>query len=221
MSGFIGLQSQAAMVITLNVVALVFYLPVSYSLAISALVGSALGKGNVYQAKKISIIAIILTSMSILCVVTLICGNATSLVSVYTRDPPTVQLASSNLQAYCMIMLLDGFQYNLQAIIKGLGLQEKAQYLSLISMFLVGLPCAYFACFKMSLGINGLWYGFAAGLVIQSILFGSLICKSDWHKISQDIQAQYEDCHQDLEIAVTHSRNDSKVSQKDDDYHKI
>lgn len=165
MSGFIGLQSQAAMVITLNVVALVFYLPFSYSLAISALVGSALGKGNVYQAKKVAILAMVLTFMSILCAISVIWGNATSLVNVYTRDTKIVQLASSNLKAYCIIMLLDGFQYNLQAIIKGLGLQEKAQYLSLVSMFLVGLPGAYLACFKMNLGINGLWYGFALGLV--------------------------------------------------------
>lgn len=110
-------------------------------------------------------VAITLTSVSILCVICLIWAKATQLVGVYTKDARIVELASSNLKAYCTIMLLDGFQYNLQAVIKGLGLQEKAQYLSLVSMFLVGLPCAYFACFRMKLGIDGLWYGFAMGLV--------------------------------------------------------
>jgi len=122
MSGFIGLKSQAAMVITLNVATLVFFLPLSYSLAISALVGSSLGKGNVFQAKKIALVAIVLTSSSIMCVVAVIWTSIYNIVSIYTEDPEIIELAVSNLKAYCMILLLDGFQYNLQAIIKGLGL---------------------------------------------------------------------------------------------------
>lgn len=85
------------MVITLNVVTLVFYLPFSYSLAISALVGSALGKGNVYQAKKAALVAIALTSASIICLMAALWTNASSLVRIYTRDPEIVELASSNL----------------------------------------------------------------------------------------------------------------------------
>ena len=164
MSGFIGLQSQAAMVITLNVVAMVFFIPFSYSLAISALVGSSLGKGNIDQAKKVALVAIALTTVSIIFIIAVIWTNAEWIVCIYTKDPSIVELAVSNIRTYCVVLLLDGFQYNLQAIIKGLGLQEKAQYLSLVSMFMIGLPCAYVCCFKFELGINGLWYGFSVGV---------------------------------------------------------
>lgn len=75
------------MVVTLNLVTLAFYLPFSYSLAISALVGSSLGKGKVYQAKKIALVAIALTSSSILCVITVIWSNTDSIVGIYTKDP--------------------------------------------------------------------------------------------------------------------------------------
>lgn len=193
MSGFVGLKSQAAMVITLNVATLVFYLPLSYSLAISALVGSSLGNGNVYRAQKIALVAIVWTSLSIICVIALIWTNAYSIVSIYTNDPTIQDLAVSNLRTYCMILLLDGFQYNLQAIIKGLGLQEKAQYLSLVSMFMIGLPSAYIACFKFQLGINGLWYGFSVGLIAQIFLFGSLCYKTDWYEISELIQEEEDE----------------------------
>lgn len=75
------------MVITLNVVTLVFYLPFSYSLAISALVGSSLGKGNVYQAKKVALVAIALTSLSITCLMAVIWANSYWIVRIYTKDP--------------------------------------------------------------------------------------------------------------------------------------
>jgi len=50
MSGLINLQNQAAMIITISLVGLLFFIPFSYSLAISALVGSSLGQGDVRNA---------------------------------------------------------------------------------------------------------------------------------------------------------------------------
>jgi len=58
MSGIISVNSAAAMAISLSLVTLIFYMPMGYGFAISALVGGALGKGDIAKAKKIALIAI-------------------------------------------------------------------------------------------------------------------------------------------------------------------
>lgn len=55
------------------------------------------------------------------------------------------------------------------------------------------------------------------------MLFGSLICSADWHQISEEIQDQYEEGQQDIEISITleNEKNDKKVACDDENYFKI
>jgi len=77
-------------------------------------------------------------------------------------------------------MILDGLQINLLSIIKAFGQQGKAQYLSFVSLFLIGLPMSYFLGVTMELGSDGLWYGFAIGLAFLVLFYSYLVLHSDW-----------------------------------------
>jgi Na+-driven multidrug efflux pump len=50
-SGFLGVDDQAAMVITFSMVIMIIFVPLSFGFATSALIGSALGQGNAKMAR--------------------------------------------------------------------------------------------------------------------------------------------------------------------------
>ena len=72
--------------------------------------------------------------------------------------------------------------------IKGIGLQEKAQFISMLSFFMIGLPSAYLCGITFGYGINGLWYGFAVGLFVLIILYSLLLLRTDWTIESKNIR---------------------------------
>jgi MATE family multidrug resistance protein len=179
------------MTLAFSVMMLMFFIPLSYGYAISALVGSALGSGYVEKAKRIVIITMFLSSFTMLVVSVTVYCNLERIISIYCDESETKEvydLAVSNLGAYTMIYFLDGIQVNLQATIKGLGLQEKAQFISLLSFFIIGLPCSYLCGITFKYGLNGLWYGFAVGLIFLVILYSLLLIRTDWNSVSTDIR---------------------------------
>ena len=53
MSGLLGIVNQAAVIIVFGFITVIYHVPLSFGFAISALVGGAIGAGNIPKAKKI------------------------------------------------------------------------------------------------------------------------------------------------------------------------
>jgi Na+-driven multidrug efflux pump len=122
LSGWIGTTSQAAMVITYSIVTTVFFVPTSFSFAMSALVGAAMGQGNLNKAKAVIWLVFLLTGLFVAAVFLLIQVYGYILVDIYTENGGIRTEAISNLKAYSLIYVLDSVQVLLSGITKGLGL---------------------------------------------------------------------------------------------------
>ena len=147
-SGHLGVQSQAAMAICFAVMIMMFFIPLSYGYAISATLGSAIGAGEVEKAKRILKITLSMTIISSTLVILFVALNKESIVSLYIKEldnKEVFDLSVSCLSSYCVIFIFDSIQVVLQSAIKGLGLQEKAQRIAVLSFFIIGLPCSYLA----------------------------------------------------------------------------
>ena len=70
-SGFLGEKNQAIMVISFNIMQMVYVVPMCIGSAISALVGAAMGEGDIEAAKKITKVAFIF-SIIVLSILTII-----------------------------------------------------------------------------------------------------------------------------------------------------
>lgn len=89
MSGLLGVQSQAAMVVVYSISMLIFYWPLSFAFAISALVGGSLGQGNIKKAQHV-ILYSFLTCFSVVLMVYFLLNNfAAQIVSLYTFKAET------------------------------------------------------------------------------------------------------------------------------------
>ena len=109
-------------------------------------------------------------------------------VSFYNNSETIQNLAVKCLYSYTIAYGLDAVQVMLQGVIKGLGIQQRAQNSALVSFFCVGLPSAYLLAFHYGYGIEGLWYGYSIGLLILVLLYSFLIFTADWNEIVKNIR---------------------------------
>lgn len=170
---------------------MLLYIQVAVSLATSALVGSALGEGNVRLAKRAIKVAT-LFNMALVFVIALgIQPFIPYLAKVYSSNEEVQDRVIENLRVYMIfVFICDGAQIGLQGVVKGLGLQEEAQKSAGISFFLVGLPCAYFVSSDAGLGLGelGLWYGYLVGLILLIVLYTRMLMNIDMVEIIQRVK---------------------------------
>ena len=79
-----------------------------------------------------------------------------------------------------IMSIFDGLQSYLQGPIKAMGLQLKASCIAIASFYLVGVPLAVLATFRLDFGITGLFCGFLIASFIQCASYHLLIAKQDW-----------------------------------------
>lgn len=97
------------MVVVYSISMLIFYWPLSFAFAISALIGGSLGQGNVKKAKKVLWFSIISCFSVVILIIIILNVFTRRIVAVYTFKPQTQGLAEKCLKAY-------SFAYGIDAI---------------------------------------------------------------------------------------------------------
>lgn len=105
-------------------------------------------------------------------------GN--NFVDFFTTDEPVKKLAKESLTFLSMFCFFDAVQGVIGGILRGTGKQMIGAVANIIAFYVIGLPLAYYFCFKTSYGINGLMLGLAGGVIFQDIvsLFLITCCES-------------------------------------------
>ena len=80
--------------------------------------------------------------------------------------------------------LADGMQGYLQGPIRALHLQKKASYVSIVCMWLLGLPLAATFAFACDFGVRGLLMGFLAATALQATSYLVIVYRADWDEIA-------------------------------------
>jgi Na+-driven multidrug efflux pump len=110
------------MVIVYSFTTLIFYLPLSFGFALSALIGNSLGTGNIELAKRYVKFIFSICQFIVFIFVLLILLYSRNIVEFYTKDEVILEQAQMCLFAYTITFCLDSFQVLFQGLIKGLGL---------------------------------------------------------------------------------------------------
>jgi Na+-driven multidrug efflux pump len=121
-AGWLGVKEYAAITF-LNIFSLqIVFFHMSFSYALSALIGQYLGAYEYLKAKRIMVVSMI-TCFLMLCVINLILYfNIEKILSYYTQDKQVIELAKVALQAYLSYgSLAEMLMNNLCGAIRGLG----------------------------------------------------------------------------------------------------
>ena len=168
--GWMGTASLAGHEIALNMAALTFMVPLGIAGAASAVVGRAIGRGDMPAARRDAVAAIV-------CGTGFMCISATAflvapewLATRYTTEAATVAVAVALIPLAGWFQVFDGLQAVTGGVLRGTGDTRVPAVLHLIAFWGVGVPLGAFLGFRTPLRERGLWIGLVAGLAAAAML---------------------------------------------------
>lgn len=168
--GWLGTASLAGHEIALNMASLTYMLPLGFSGAAAAVVGRAVGRGDIPAARRDAIAAVI-------CGVGVMCLSATAFVFApewlarrYTDEQATLNVAVSLIPLAGAFQLFDGAQAVTSGVLRGTGDTRVPALLHLLAFWGIGVPLGATLGFYTGLRERGFWWGLVAGLAAAAML---------------------------------------------------
>lgn len=162
--------------IALNVVSLVFMLPLSIGMALTLRVSFLMGAQAPDTARLISRSSLILAAAIALVFATLLFTFSEQIAALYTSDAEVREVTVSLLVFAALFQIADVIQVTCISALRGYKDTAIPMFIMLFSFWLVGLPLGYVLTFTdwltPAMGAAGFWVGLTGGLASASILLG-------------------------------------------------
>ena len=173
--GVLGVLEMAAYQISLNVVALVFMIPLGLSMAGGVRIGLAAGAGDRQRVRLASLATIGLAIFVSLCFAIIIALFPEWVARAYLnledkKNLPVFELIGLFLPIAAAFMMFDAVQVAANQLLRGLKDVYVPMLLTGISYWLVGFPAAFYFGLHTELGPIGIWVGLLTSLVFAAIL---------------------------------------------------
>ena len=140
-----------------------------FSQALAAFVGQNIGAGKKERVSNGLKATLKMTSIIALSITVLVILSKEFLISLFNQDPEVIRIGSEYLVIVsgCYLLFAGMFSYN--GVMRGAGDTLIPMFITLLSLWLIRIPAAYFLAGKM--GETGIWWavpiGWAAGLIMS------------------------------------------------------
>ncbi|XP_053328720.1 multidrug and toxin extrusion protein 1-like [Spea bombifrons] len=188
LAGVIGVVDLGAQAVVYQVANIVFLMPVGISIAAAVRVGHALGAGDLEQAKKSTVVSLLMTETLALCCCILLLSLKDVIGYIFTSDQGIVALVGYVLPVYVVTHLFDGCVATCGGVLRGTGRQKIGAIFHAVGYYVIGLPVGISLMFAARMGIIGFWIGVLLCGVLQSIAFLTFVYKINWKKVSEEAQ---------------------------------
>jgi MATE family multidrug resistance protein len=176
--GRLDAVSLASHQIAMNVISLLFMVPLGISQAGSVRVGQALGAGNGRAASFSGwtglLLGVVVASVSAASLLLF----SRYIVRAYTPDALVQALGAQLLIPCACFEIFDALQITATGALRGAGDTRTAMIAHLLCYWVIGLPLGYVLCFRAGWGALGMWVGLATALV----LIGVILTHAWWNK---------------------------------------
>ncbi|XP_071459397.1 multidrug and toxin extrusion protein 1-like isoform X3 [Marmota flaviventris] len=200
--GILGMVELGAQSIVYELAIIVYMIPAGFSVAANVRVGNALGAGNIEQAKKSSVVSLLVTELFAItfCVLLLSCKDLVGY--IFTTDRDIVALVAQVVPIYAVSHLFEGLSCTSGGILRGTGSQKVGAIVNAIGYYVIGLPIGIALMFAAKLGVIGLWAGIIICTVAQAVCFIVFIARLNWKQACQQAQV-----HANLKVNVAPDEN--------------
>ncbi|MEW6268270.1 MAG: MATE family efflux transporter, partial [Thermodesulfobacteriota bacterium] len=161
--------SLAAHQIALGAAAFSFMVPLGVASAGAVRVGQELGAGRVAAAERSGWAALGVGAAFMTCAALLFTLAPRLVMRAFTDDEAVIATGISLLLVAAVFQLFDGLQVVAAGILRGSGDTRAAMLAALVGYWAIGLPIGYALCFSGGLGVQGLWIGLSAGLIVVAL----------------------------------------------------
>ncbi len=168
--GWMSTASLAGHEIALNMAALTFMVPLGIGSAAAAVVGRAIGRGDMETARRDAAAAIAcgVAFMSLSAAVFIAFPH--TLAGFYTTETATFMVAVGLIPLAGVFQIFDGAQAVTNGVLRATGDTRIPAILHMVAFWGVGMPLGLYLGFKTGLRERGLWWGLVAGLAAAAIL---------------------------------------------------
>ena len=166
----IGIIEAASHNIAISLSALCYMLPLGLSLALTARIGKAYGRGSRALVELRIVSGVLVTFLLASFTVTLILIFRHSVGPLYTDDADVLALSATLLIFAACFQLSDGVQIVLIGMLRGLQDTRVPMLINAFSYWVIAAPVGYYLARHTSVGAPGLWLGLIIGLTCASLL---------------------------------------------------
>jgi MATE family multidrug resistance protein len=163
-----GESTLAAYAIALNIITLIFMVPLGIAQAITPSVGFYVGAKQPAQSRFVGWLGVALGGGNALINVVLMLTVGHVAASFYTDNPALAAAAAHFLAMACWFQVVDGIQVTAAGALRGLQDTTWPVLITLVAYWLIGAPAAYVLSERF--GADGLWWGLALGLGTAALL---------------------------------------------------
>lgn len=165
----LGALAVAAHQIAINIVAILFMIPLGLSMAITVRVGHARGREDAAGTRRAGGVGmgIALAIQVVSAAVIVLFPDV--IVRIYTDDARVAEFAAGLLFLAAIFQLSDGLQVSAAGALRGLKDTRMPMLMTIVAYWMIGLPVGYALGFRLGHGAAGLWSGLIAGLSVASI----------------------------------------------------
>jgi multidrug resistance protein, MATE family len=181
-AGWIGPLVVAAWAVTLNVLALVFMVPLGLSTATGVMVGRAYGASDARGLGRAAGLGFAVTAVFGVGVGLCVWMSARAIVPLYTSDSAAIALAAGALALSAIFYLPDGMQVVVAQALRARGDVLVPSGTHLASYIAVMLPLAYELAIPLGWGITGI----VAAAIIASYVSAGLLLGRFWMLARRD-----------------------------------
>jgi len=172
----LGSVAVSAQSIMLQLCGLAFMLPLGISITTTSMVGNALGADKKRLAIQLSHTSLgIMLALEICVIGPLILWLGPSFVAAFTEDPEVKILARQTVHLLAFLVVGDGMQGVAGGILRGAGKQLTGALTNLFCYYCLGLPVAWWLCFRMEMGVGGLLLGISLGASVQAFALATVV----------------------------------------------
>ncbi|MCB1461064.1 MAG: MATE family efflux transporter [Nitratireductor sp.] len=174
MMGWIGPVELAAHGIAMQIISLVFMIPLGLSMAATIRIGSALGRGDHANLTGIALSNYIIAGAVALTSAAALVLAPEPLIRLFldldnAQSAQVFAFGTTLLAVAATFQLVDGVQAIAVGLLRGLKDMRVSMAFAVVSYWVVGMPLAYVLAFPAGFGGVGLWLGLAAGLLVAAI----------------------------------------------------
>ena len=181
--GSLGTVVVAAHAATLNFASFIFMIPLGIAMATTALVGQAIGRGQVIDARRIGYVGILmcLAMMCLSAVFTI--SFADGIARLYSKEEAVISITSSLLVIAAIMQLGDGCQVTAAGALRGLKDTRVPLAINALVYWGVGFVVAYTFGVHFEYGAHGVWFGLCCCLWSAAVLL-----TLRFRKVTNDLQ---------------------------------
>mmetsp|Transcript_36985 Transcript_36985/g.101798 ORF Transcript_36985/g.101798 Transcript_36985/m.101798 type:complete len:469 (-) Transcript_36985:179-1585(-) len=188
--GYLGAKALAAQTCMLQVVFQAFVPIMGLASTAPALVGSALGAGDVDRTRRCVGLAIALTLVIWVPVAATLWWVP---LATWLAPNSSIQLLLSRLiRLYAVGGIFEGLQYVLGGVLRGLGQPAVAARGYAVVFYGLALPAVVICEFVFHLGLVGVWLCYVAGNALVCVYFGLHIYGLSFSRLAQEALVQME-----------------------------